>query len=87
MCLNMPANAIELMKVLRNAFLAESWTVIEIGERKLASLAGLNTGGCTPDVPHVATRWRGFQRLTDCFSLFCRAHEGSALARSASGGR
>lgn len=65
----MPANTTELMKVIRNVFLAESWTVIETGmptaERKLVSLAGLNTGGRTMDMSGVATRWRSFQHFTD----------------------
>lgn len=57
-------------------------------ERKLMSLAGLNPGGCTTHTSHVATRWRRFQRLTDSGVFWsCRAREGSALARSAPGGR
>lgn len=35
----------------------------------------------------VATRWRRFQHFTDCVLYSCRAREGSALARSAPGGR
>lgn len=34
-------------------------------ERKLASLGGLNAGGCTMDVSDVATRWRSFHHFTD----------------------
>lgn len=90
MCLNMPMNAIELMKIIWNVFLTESWTGIETGmpkaERKLVSLAGLNAGGCTMAVSRVATRWRSLPFTDSVFLSCCRDREGSALAWSAPGG-